>query len=69
MAGGEITGAQRITQGSNIRWLITVTPDGNGVVTVALPETTDCNAAGAVCTEDGRMLSNTNEFTVSGPAG
>ena len=29
--------------------------------------TTDCNATGAVCTGDGRKLSNRLEFTVSGP--
>ena len=32
-------------------------PDGNGTVTIVLPVTTDCASQGAVCTEDGRMLS------------
>ena len=36
-------------------------------VTVVLPQTTDCTAAGAICTSDGRMLSNSLNFTVSGP--
>ena len=66
VVGGTVIKAQRLTQGSNIGWRITVQPDGNGDVTVALPATTDCDATGAVCTGDGRMLSNRNEFTVSG---
>ena len=67
VSGGEVLKAQRLDKPSNIRWLITVEPDSNGDVTVVLPVTTDCDADGAVCTADGRMLSNRLEFTVSGP--
>ena len=66
VTGGTVIKAQRLTQGSNIGWRITVTPDSNADVTVVLPATTDCDATGAVCTGDGRKLSNRNEFTVSG---
>ena len=66
---GEVTSARRLTQGSNIGWTITVTPDSAADVTIVLPVTTDCNANGAVCTADGRKLSNRLEFTVSGPSG
>ncbi len=66
---GEVTSARRLTQGSNIGWIITVTPDSAADVTIVLPVTTDCNAEGAVCTADGRKLSNRLEFTVSGPGG
>ena len=66
VTGGTVGKAQRLTQGSNIGWRITVTPDSNADVTVVLPATTDCDATGAVCTGDGRKLSNRNEFTVSG---
>ncbi len=52
---------------SNIHWRITVEPDSSATVTVVLPVTTDCNATGAICTENGRMLSNRLELTVSGP--
>ena len=38
-------------------------------VALALLVTTDCAAQGAVCTGDGRKLSNRLEFTVSGPGG
>ena len=64
---GKVTSARRLTQGSNIGWTITVTPDSAADVTVVLPVTTDCNAEGAVCTADGRKLSNRLEFTVSCP--
>ena len=66
---GEVTSARRRTQGSNIGWTITVTPDSAADVTIVLPVTTDCDAEGAVCTADGRKLSNRLEFTVSGPSG
>ena len=35
---------------------------------VTLPAAADCAAAGAVCTEAGRRLSNTVTATVTGPA-
>ncbi len=64
---GTVNRAKRMTQGSNIGWTITVTPGSAAAVTVVLPVTTDCDADGAVCTGDGRELSNRLEFTVSGP--
>ena len=67
--GGEVRMAQRMDKPSNIRWLITVEPNGTGDVTIVLPVTTDCNADGAICTGDGRKLSNALSFTVSGPGG
>ena len=38
-------------------------------VTVVLPVATDCDDAGAICTQNGRILSNRNELTVSVPGG
>ena len=71
VSGGTVQKAQRLQKEpeSNIGWRITVRPDGNGDVTVVLPVTTDCSAAGAICTGDGRKLSNRLEFTVPGPSG
>ena len=72
VVGGEVKKAQRMDRDSdtpNIWWRITVEPDGNGDVTITLPATTDCTDDGAICTEDGRKLSNRLEFTVSGPGG
>ena len=67
VAGGTVEKAERITQGSNIRWRITVRPDGDGQVTITLPVTGDCAAEEAICTGDGRMLSNELVLTVDGP--
>ena len=67
VTGGEVLNARRMDRPSNIRWLITVRPDSNGDVTVVLPVTEDCAAQGAICTEDGRPLSNRLEMTVTGP--
>ena len=69
VTNGDVTNARRLEKGKNVRWEIHVTPDGDGTVTVVLPVTTDCAATGAVCTGDGRMLSNRLELTVPGPGG
>ena len=62
-----VASAVRKTQGSNQNWTITVQPDGNDAIKITLPETTDCDAAGAICTHDRRMLSNSTSVTISGP--
>lgn len=36
-------------------------------VTVVLPFATDCDDTGTICTQDGRMLPNRNQLTVSVP--
>ena len=67
---GTVAGARRLDGDSdtrNIKWEISVTPDSSADVTVELPATTDCDAQGAICTEDGTMLSSPLEFTVKGP--
>ena len=67
VTGGTVTSASRLVQGSNLGWTITVQPDSNSDVTVALPVTTDCAAQGAICTTGGKMLSERVEITVTGP--
>ena len=67
IVGGDIKSASRTTQGSNQGWTITVKPKDNGAITITLPETTDCNASGAICTEDSRKLSHSTSVTVAGP--
>ena len=47
------------------RWEITVEPDSREAVSIRLPETTDCNAGGAVCTRDGRPLLKPPYGTIS----
>ena len=67
VTGGSVEKAQRTDKPSNIPWRIEIKPQGNGDVTITLPATTDCDADGAICTGDGRKLSNSLSFTVSGP--
>ena len=69
VTGGRVRKASRQASGNNQNWNITVEPDGYGAVAVVLPETTDCGAAGAICTSDGRKLSNSPSATVTGPVG
>ena len=67
---GTVVGARRLDGDSdtpNIRWEISVSPDSNADVTVELPVTTDCDAQGAICTDDGTMLSSPLKFAVKGP--
>ena len=67
VTGGEVKTAQRQQQGSNQAWNITVEPDGQGAVTITLPETTDCDAVDAICTGDERPLSHSLSSVVAGP--
>ena len=68
VTNGTVTRVRRLERPGNIRWEISVRPDGNRDVTVLLPITTDCATQGAICIADGRMLSGQVELTVSGPA-
>ena len=68
VTNGTVRQAKRVAPGQNQRWMIAVRPDSFEAVTVTLPATTDCGAAGAVCTEAGRPLSNSVSATVPGLA-
>ena len=48
-------------------WEVEIAPDASKPVTVALPKTTDCDAAGAVCTSDDSPLSAAIATTVQPP--
>ena len=67
VTGGDIKKAKRKVQGSNQNWTITVEPSGNGAITITLPETTGCGADEAICTQDGKKLSNSTSAQVAGP--
>ena len=67
VAGGSVRNARRLNPPSNVGWEITVEPSGNGPVTIVLPVTADCAAQGAICTGDGRKLSNETTVAVAGP--
>ena len=66
--GGEVTGARRV-EGRHDLWQITVEPDSDGDVAIALPGGRECAVSGAICTrgENRRQLANTPTATVSGP--
>ena len=68
VTGGEVTRARRHSPPSNMRWVITVVPSSDGDVVLVLPSGRSCDSNGAVCTSDGRMLSNRLEPTIEGPA-
>ena len=69
VTGGDVVKARRLERGKNIRWDIHVRPASNAAVTIVLPATEDGDAQGAICTEDGRPLSERVEITVPGPGG
>ena len=67
VTGGAVTNARRLAPPGDVRWEITVLPDSEVEVTVVLPVTADCENEGAICTEDGRMLSAVATLAVGGP--
>ena len=67
VTNGRATGVSRAAPGQNQRWTITVRPWSSEDVTVTLSAAADCSASAAVCTPDGRVLSNSPSATVSGP--
>ena len=67
VTGGSVTYVRRLEPGRNVRWEVTVTPGSGADVAMALNATTDCSAQGAICTEDGRMLSGGLQLAVPGP--
>ena len=64
VTGCEVSHVRRLERGKNLRWEITIRPSSNGTVTVELPATTDCDADGAICTDDERKLSGGLQVTV-----
>ena len=68
VTGGEVINARRLVRGESRRWEITVRPSSGGPVSIELPATTDCTAAGAICSPDRRKLTSGLQFEVAGPA-
>ncbi len=67
VTGGSLSNVRRLEPGKNVKWEITVTPDSDGDVTVALNATTDCSTEGAICNADGGKLAGGLELVVPGP--
>ena len=66
VSGGSVKNAKRVA-GRKDLWEVTVKPDSLADVTVTLAGGAACDAPGAVCTPDGRALSNTVTAIVRGP--
>ena len=66
VSGGSINRTNRKTNGSNVGWKLKVRPSGTGSLTITLPATTNCSSADAICTANGRRLSNSPSATVAG---
>ena len=61
-----VEAASRVDDRSDL-WEVRLTPESDAMVTVSLLPAADCDAAGAVCTEDGRMLSVGVARVIPGP--
>ena len=67
VTNGRVIEARRLTQGSNQGWAVKVRPTVPETVTVNLPVTTNCAAAGAICMPDDRKLSGVLTAMIAGP--
>ena len=67
VAGGRATKAGRVNRRRDL-WQLTVKPDSLADVTVTLAAGAACDSPAAVCTADGRALSQGISTTVRGPA-
>ena len=61
-----VEAASRVDGRSDL-WEVRLTPESDAMVTVSLSPLAGCDAAGAVCTEDGRMLSVGVARVILGP--
>ena len=70
VSGGEASrsGIELVNVGEIAMPTIAVEADSAGAVTIELSATTDCEANGAICSEDGRPLPTAWSATVVGPA-
>ena len=64
--GGTVTSAKRVN-GRRDYWKIRVQPGTTSNITITLPETTNCNDGGAICSYSNAMLSNASSVVVRGP--
>ena len=67
-SGGSLSRAVRVDGRADL-WTLILKPSSHEAVTVTLPATADCAAAGAICTADGRSLASPLVVTVPGPPG
>ena len=65
--GGMVLEAGGVDRPPDSRRLV-ILPHGSGHVTITLPASEDCSIWGAICTADGKKLSNRLELTIPGPS-
>ena len=68
VSGGRATSAGRVNRRRDL-WELTVEPHSSADVTMTVAAGAACGTPAAVCTSDGRALSNTISATVRGPVG
>ena len=66
VSGGSINRVNRKTKGSDLAWKVKVRPASTDSLTITLRATAQCSSSGAICTDDGRRLSNSPSATVAG---
>ena len=69
ITAGSVVAAEALSRSNNRIWEITVAPNSTGDVAVALPAGQVCETKGAICTTDGRRLSNRPYVFIYGPPG
>ena len=67
VTNGRVIDAKRTVRGQNRSVTVKLRPSSTDDMTITLPATADCSAASAICTHDGRKLSNTVTASVRGP--
>lgn len=66
VTNGTLEGVGKIVDG--VRWRLRIAPSSIGKVGIELPASESCEAEGAVCTADGRALSEALTADIWGPA-
>ena len=66
VTAGTVVNARRQSQPSNRSWYIDVEPTSDADVELVLPAGRACGVTGAICTADGRRLSNRLDLSVAG---
>ena len=66
VTAGTVVNARRQSHPSNQSWHIDVEPTSDADVALVLPAGRACDVTGAICTVDGRRLSNRLELSVAG---
>ena len=65
--GGHIEKTRRLEKRLDLRWELTIVPDGDGTVTLSARATTDCAVAHAACDAEGRKFAGGLSLAVPGP--